>query len=66
MEEYAVFKGFRENLVVVVVDEVHKVTWGACSTDHEKPFREAYSQISVLRSSCREKKKFATYWVAIQ
>uniref|UniRef100_A0A7M5TZC2 DNA 3'-5' helicase n=1 Tax=Clytia hemisphaerica TaxID=252671 RepID=A0A7M5TZC2_9CNID len=48
-------KIFRENLVCIVVDEVHKVTWGAASSTSDKPFREAYSQISSFRSIGREK-----------
>jgi len=46
---------FTKNLVCIVVDEVHKVTWGTVSQDSIKPFREAFGQISVLRSLCRGK-----------
>ena len=44
---------FKKNLVCIVVDEVHKVTWGSSSAS-EKPFREAFSQISIQRSICKE------------
>ncbi|XP_066924270.1 bifunctional 3'-5' exonuclease/ATP-dependent helicase WRN-like [Clytia hemisphaerica] len=42
----------KRNLVCLVVDEVHKVTWGE-SSKTEAAFRESFSRICELRSTCR-------------
>ena len=42
-----------KNLVCLVVDEVHLVSWGHVSSDNLIPFREAFSKIKELRSLCR-------------
>ena len=42
---------FSHNLCCIVVDEVHKVSWG--TSDVDKPFREIFSQLSIIRSVCR-------------
>ncbi|XP_066910771.1 bifunctional 3'-5' exonuclease/ATP-dependent helicase WRN-like [Clytia hemisphaerica] len=41
------------NLACIVVDEVHKVSWGE-STKGSKAFRETFSRIGELRSTCRQ------------
>ncbi|XP_066912822.1 uncharacterized protein [Clytia hemisphaerica] len=46
----------KKNLVCLVVDEVHKVTWGEASKTFgkiEAAFRESFVRISELRSICR-------------
>ena len=43
---------FRKNLICIVVDEAHKVSWGVPSPETGKAFREAFSQINTLRSFC--------------
>ncbi|XP_057315414.1 ATP-dependent DNA helicase RecQ-like [Hydractinia symbiolongicarpus] len=44
-----------DNAVCLVVDEVHKVSWGASPMSNEdKPFREAFGRISEMRSICRQ------------
>ena len=43
---------FSHNLCCIVVDEVdevHKVSWG--TSDVDKPFREIFSQLSIIWSS---------------
>ena len=45
---------FSSNLVCIVVEEVHKVSWGQ-HEKNEKPFREIFAQISIMRSVCRER-----------
>ena len=45
---------FRKNLKCIVVDEVHKVSWGIASSSDETPFREAFSRIGSMRSFCCE------------
>ena len=47
-------KLFRKNVKCIVVDEVHKVSWGVASSPGEVPFREAFNQIGSLRSFCCE------------
>ncbi|XP_066928105.1 uncharacterized protein [Clytia hemisphaerica] len=44
---------FAERTVCLVVDEVHKVTWGECDKS-SKPFREAFKRINELRSVIKE------------
>ena len=43
---------FVQNTVCLVIDEVHKVTWGVASKGN-KPFRESFGRINELRSICR-------------
>ena len=45
---------FRKSVKCIVVDEVHKVSWGVSNKEGEKPFREAFSDIGLLRSFCSE------------
>ena len=47
-------KFMRDNLICIVVDEAHLVSWGLPSHESEKAFREAFSRISSLRSFCGE------------
>ena len=42
-----------DNLACIVVDEVHKVTWGE-SSKKSKAFRETFSRIGEMRSTCRQ------------
>jgi superfamily II DNA helicase RecQ len=42
-----------KNVCCLVVDEVHKVSWGA-SSNSGSAFREAFGRISEIRSLCRE------------
>lgn len=44
---------FRKNVVCVVVDEAHKVSWGEASADGVV-FREAFSRNGDIRSFCSE------------
>ncbi|XP_057297241.1 bifunctional 3'-5' exonuclease/ATP-dependent helicase WRN-like, partial [Hydractinia symbiolongicarpus] len=41
--------------VCLVVDEVHKVTWGVAANRIDEPFHEAFGRISEMRSICRQK-----------
>jgi len=41
-----------QNLCCIIVDEVHKVSWG--TSDVDKPFRQIFSQLSIIRSVCRQ------------
>ena len=45
----------RLNLVAVVIDEVHKVSWGIPSSSNSKAFREAFSRIGQIRTFCPER-----------
>ena len=44
---------FTTNLRCIAIDEVHKVSWGKVK-DTEKPFREVFGELSILRSICRQ------------
>ena len=44
----------RNNLICIVIDEAHLVSWGVPSEDSEKAFREAFSRINTIRSFCGE------------
>ena len=44
---------FRKNVVCVVIDEAHKVSWGEASSDGVV-FRDAFSRLGDIRSFCSE------------
>ena len=44
----------RNNLICIVIDQAHLVSWGVPSEDSEKAFREAFSRINTIRSFCGE------------
>ena len=53
---------FRKNVVCVVIDEAHKVSWGESSPDGVI-FRAAFSRIGIIRSFCSN---MFLFWHSVQ